>query len=138
MSKKAKGVLFIIIGILIALYFFTLGWVVIGCVGLGFIWGGVEFIRAKDFGIVEEGLVKEEQDALPYLQVTVQNLSKKSGDIFITANIYYQNQIITTVTSNTLTVLPNEIGTLKAFIQLPHSSMKCEELTYKIVNSTIK
>lgn len=138
MSKKAKGVLFIIIGILIALYFFTLGWVVIGCVGLGFIWGGVEFIRAKDFGIVEERLVKEEQDALPYLQVKVQNLSKKSGDIFITANIYYQNQIITTVTSNTLTVLPNEIGTLKAFIQLPHSSMKGEELTYKIVNSTIK
>lgn len=138
MSKKAKGVLFIIIGILIALYFFTLGWVIVGGVGVGFIWGGVEFIRAKDFAIVEEGLVKEEQDALPYLQVKVQNLSKKSGNIFITANIYYQNQIITTVTSNTLTVLPNEIGTLKAFIQLPHSNIKCEELTYKIVSSTIK
>ena len=138
MRKKTKGVLFIIIGILIALYFFTLGWVVISGVGLGFIWGGVEFIRAKDFGIVEEGLLKEEQDALPYLQVKVQNISNKSGEIFITANIYYQNQIITTVTSNTLTVFPNEIGTLKALIQLPHGNIKCGELTHKIVSSTIK
>ena len=138
MSKKAKGVLFIIIGILIALYFFTLGWVVIGGVGLGFIWGGIEVIREKEFGIVEEGLVQEEQDSLPYLQVKMQNFSNRSGEIFITANIYYQNQIITTVRSNTLTVLPNEIGTLKALIQLPHSNIKREELTYKIVSSTIK
>ena len=100
MRKKTKGVLFIIIVILIALYFFTLGWVVISGVGLGFIWGGVEFIRAKDFGIVEEGLLKEEQDALPYLQVKVQNLSNKSGEIFITANIYYQNQIINSRINN--------------------------------------
>ncbi len=138
MSKKTKGVIFIVIGVLIALYFFTLGWAIVGGVGLGLVWTGIILIRAKDFTIVEEGLVREESDGMPYLQVKVQNLSKKSGEIFITANIYCQAQIIATVTTNTLTVLPNEIGTLKAVIQLPQNNDKKESLTYKIVSSTIK
>lgn len=138
MNKKTKGVICIVVGSLIALYFFTLGWSIIGGCGLGIIWAGISIIRQKNFEIVQEGLAQDEQDLLPYLEVKVKNCSNKTGEIFITANVYHQNQVITTVTSNTLTVLPNEIGTLKAVIQTPQKDIKKEELTYKIVNVSIK
>lgn len=136
MQKKTKAVIFIVVGVLIALYFFTLGWVIVGGCGLGLVWAGIEILRQKDFQIVEEGLVQQEQDSSPYLEVKVKNLSNKSGEIFITANIYHQGQVITTITSNTLTVPPNEIGTLKAMLQT--KDIPKEELSYQIVNASIK
>lgn len=136
MQKKTKAVIFIVVGVLIALYFFTLGWAIVGGCGLGLVWAGIEILRQKDFQIVEEGLVQQEQDSSPYLEIKVKNLSNKSGEIFITANIYHQGQIITTITSNTLTVPPNEIGTLKAIFQA--NNLPKEELSYQIVKASIK
>lgn len=135
--KKVVGIILIIVGGFIAFYFFTLGWAVVGGVGLGLVWGGISMMREKNFQIVEEGIVADENGGA-YLQVKVQNLSSRLGEIFITANIYYQNQVITTVTSNTLSVPPQEIGTLTAYIPLNQVTVEITQLTHKIVNSKIR
>lgn len=136
--KKTTAYLFIVIGSIIALYFLVMGWYIVAAIGGGLVWAGVSTLCAKNFQTIEEIIIKTENDSFPCLQVTVQNLSKKVGTICISANIYYREQVLTTVTSNTLTVLPNEIGVLKAVIQLNDSTIHIDEISHKIVNAVIK
>lgn len=136
--KKTTAYLFIVIGSIIALYFLVMGWYIVAGIGGGLVWAGVSTLCAKNFQTIEEIIIKTENDSFPCLQVTVQNLSKKVGTICIFANIYYREQVLTTVTSNTLTVLPNEIGVLKAVIQLNDSTIHIDEISHKIVNAVIK
>ena len=136
--KKSTACLLIIIGSLIALYFLVLGWYIVAGIGGGLIWAGISALQQKNFQIIKEVITKDEKDNFFYLQITVQNISKKTGTIYAVANIYHQAQILTTITSNTLTVLPNEIGILKAIIQINDTTINASELSHKIVNAVIQ
>ena len=139
MNKKALGVVLIILGIFGGLYLYVLVGL-FGSIGFGggLIYAGYKFCTAKNFELVSEKIVKNKSNDGFCLEVCVRNLSSKEAQIFVNANIYRRQQLVFTVTTNTLTVLPNEVGKLCANINMNPADISIKEITHKIIGSTIK
>ena len=54
------------------------------------------------------------------------------------ANIYNKEQIILTVATNTLMVMPQETGILRADINVNLEEINIKEITHKIISCTVK
>lgn len=139
MSKKGIGVILIIVGVLGGMYLFALiglwGAIVFGG---GFIYGGYKLCTAKNFELVSENIIYDKSKNTFCLEICVKNLSNKEGQISVNANIYKKGQLVFTVTTNTLTVLPNEVGKLSADISVNSEGININEITHKIISYTIK
>lgn len=139
MSKKGAGILLIIIGIFGGMYLYVLVGI-FGSIGFGggLIYAGYKLCSAKNFELISEKIIMNKRNDGFCLEVCVKNLSNKEGQIFVNANIYNKEQLIFTVTTNTLTVLPNEIGRLNADININPEEVNINEITHKIIGSTIR
>ena len=139
MSKKGIGILLIIIGILGGLYLYVLvGF--LGAIGFagGLIYGGYKLYTAKNFELVSGKIKMSDTNDKMFLEICVRNLSEKEGQICISANIYNKEQIILTVATNTLMVMPQETGILRADINVNLEEINIKEITYKIISCTVK
>ena len=139
MNKKGLGVFLIILGIFGGIYLYVLvGF--FGSIGFGggLIYAGYKLCTAKNFELVSEKIILNKSNNGFNLEICVKNLSNKEGQIFVNANIYKKEQLIFTVTTNTLTVLPNEIGRLNADININPEEVNINEITHKIIGYTIR
>mgnify|MGYP003293903415 CR=1 FL=1 len=139
MSKKGIGILLIIIGILGGLYLYVLvGF--LGSIGFagGLIYGGYKLYTAKNFELVSEKIKISDTNDKLFLEICVKNLSDKEGQICISANIYNKEQIILTVATNTLMLMPQETGILRADINVNLEEINIKEITHKIISCTVK
>ena len=139
MSKKGIGVFLIIIGIFGGIYLYVLvGF--FGSIGFagGFIYGGYKLCAAKNFELISEKIKTSDANDKLFLEICVRNLSNKEGQICISANIYNKGEIILTVTTNTLMVMPQETGILRADININLKEINFKDITHKIISSTIK
>lgn len=139
MSKKGAGILLIIIGIFGGMYLYVLVGI-FGSIGFGggLIYVGYKLCSAKNFELISEKIIMNKRNDGFCLEVCVKNLSNKEGQIFVNANIYRREQLVFTVTTNTLTVLPNEVGKLTANININPADININEITHKIISSTIR
>ena len=139
MGKKGAGILLIVIGILGGVYLWALVgfWGSIGFAG-GFIYSGYKLCTAKNFELVSEEIKISDTNDKLFLEICVRNLSNKEGQIYVSANIYNQQQIILTVTTNTLMVMPQETGILRADINVDIERINVKDITHKIIGCTVK
>ena len=139
MNKKGLGLLLIVLGVLGGVYLFVLVGI-FGALGLGggLIYAGYKLYTAKNFQLISDKIELNKKSNTLYLEVCVKNLSNKPGEIFVTANIYNKGQLIMTVTTNTLTVMPQGLGKLKAEIDVNIEEINPENITHEIIGSSIK
>lgn len=139
MNKKGLGLLLIVLGVLGGIYLFVLVGI-FGALGLGggLIYAGYKLYTAKNFQLISDKIELNKKSNTLYLEVCVKNLSDKPGEIFVTANIYNKGQLIMTVTTNTLTVMPQGLGKLKAEIDVNIEEINPENITHEIIGSSIK
>ena len=99
-KKSGLAIVFIILGILIALYFLTLGWYIIGGAGCGLIWVGVSYFNSMKVEIINSEI--SDSNNIKVIKFLLQNISNKAGSVNIYVNILKEQKIIASLVSNSL------------------------------------
>lgn len=136
MMNKGNGlsIFFIVFGILVAIYFFTLGWYIIGGAGCGLIWAGVSHLNSMKVEIVNSEILEDENKRI--IKFLIHNVSNKNGNVNIYVNIIKDNQIIDSMISNTLYL--NSMSQGVAIVDITKFNNDKEKINYNITKIECK
>ena len=126
--RKGLGVFLIIVGTLIAIYFFTLGYYIIGGLGVGMVVGSISGLNAMRVGIVSSEICEENNKKI--IKVLLQNVTNKNGEVNVYVNILEEGQIIASLVSNTLFLNAQSQGV--AIVDVSNYDIDKEKINYNI------